>query len=463
MVRFARTYWGGFLLAAGCVLVASVFRLTIQTVGHVHYLPMLAAVMATALVAQRPATFTAIVLSVIADMLILPRQGIANAVVHAALFVAVALVMAEVCHRLASRSALLDSILASVPVVTLNGEGRILRITPAAADLLGVTPDEALSRPFSTFAADFDTTALAAVMDGAPLSLPATGSWLARRPDGEIVPMTIHASLLSPSVDPERMVLSLGDQRQTTAANERMRDLMNQLSKSWRLNSMGEMAATLAHELNQPLTAATVYLHAGQTDIARAGPLGDSAGRALDLAKTQLIRAGDIIRRMREFVSTGARELTDQRVSSMIEDLRPLFDLIRMDTGVVIRVDVRDVGDHVLADRIQFQQAINNLVRNAVDAVADRDLGLVRITGRSLGNQGYEIVVEDDGPGIPEDQMDRIFQPMTTTKASGMGLGLSVTRSIIESHDAVLTVGRSPLGGAAFSFCLSPVLELEAA
>jgi len=463
MVRFARTYWGGFLLAVGCVLVGSAFRLTIQTVGHVHYLPMLAAVMATALVAQRPATFTAIVLSVIADMLILPRQGIANAVVHAALFVAVALVMAEVCHRLASRSALLDSILASVPVVTLNGEGRILRITPAAADLLGVTPEEALSRPFSTFATDFDTTALAAVIEGAPLSLPATGSWLARRPDGEIVPMTIHASLLSPSVDPERMVLSLGDQRQTTAANERMRDLMNQLSKSWRLNSMGEMAATLAHELNQPLTAATVYLHAGQTDIARAGPLGDSAGRALDLAKTQLIRAGDIIRRMREFVSTGARELTDQRVSSMIEDLRPLFDLIRMDTGVVIRVDVRDVGDHVLADRIQFQQAINNLVRNAVDAVAGRELGLVRITGRSLGNQGYEIIVEDDGPGIPEDQMDRIFQPMTTTKASGMGLGLSVTRSIIESHDSVLTVGRSPLGGAAFSFCLSPVLELEAA
>ena len=463
MVRFARTYWGGFLLAAGCVLVGSAFRLTIQTVGHVHYLPMLAAVMATALVAQRPATFTAIVLSVIADMLILPRQGIANAVVHAALFVAVALVMAEVCHRLASRSALLDSILASVPVVTLNGEGRILRITPAAADLLGVTPEEALSRPFSTFATDFDTTALAAVIEGAPLSLPATGSWLARRPDGEIVPMTIHASLLSPSVDPERMVLSLGDQRQTTAANERMRDLMNQLSKSWRLNSMGEMAATLAHELNQPLTAATVYLHAGQTDIARAGPLGDSAGRALDLAKTQLIRAGDIIRRMREFVSTGARELTDQRVSSMIEDLRPLFDLIRMDTGVLIRVDVRDVGDHVLADRIQFQQAINNLVRNAVDAVAGRELGLVRITGRSLGNQGYEIIVEDDGPGIPEDQMDRIFQPMTTTKASGMGLGLSVTRSIIESHDSVLTVGRSPLGGAAFSFCLSPVLELEAA
>lgn len=454
---------GGFLLAAGCVLVASVFRLTLQTVGHIHYLPMLAAVMATALVAHRPATIAAIGLSIIADLIILPRQDVMDVVVHAALFFAVAFVMAEVCQRLNSRSALLDSILASVPVVTLNGEGRIVRITPAAADLLGVTPADVLARPFSTFVSDFDATALAAVIHGVPLSLPATGSWLARRPDGEVVPLTIHARLLAQSVNPERMVLSLGDQRQTTAANERMRDLMSQLSKSWRLNSMGEMAATLAHELNQPLTAATVYLHAGQTDIARAGPLGDSAGRALDLAKTQLIRAGDIIRRMRQFVSTGARELTDQRVSSMIEDLRPLFDLIRMDTGVVIRVDVRDVGDHVLADRIQFQQAINNLVRNAVDAVSGRELGLVRITGRSLGNQGYEIVVEDDGPGIPEDQMDRIFQPMTTTKASGMGLGLSVTRSIIESHDAVLTVGRSPLGGAAFSFRLSPVSELEAA
>jgi two-component system, LuxR family, sensor kinase FixL len=426
-------------------------------------MPLLGAVMATTLLANRPATFLAIGLAVVTDLFMTTRSSVMALAADTILFVVVASVMAEVCHRLTSRTALLHSILTSVPVVTLDGEGRILRITAPAADLIGVAPEDALARPFSLFAPDFDKATLSVVTSGGVLTLPAPGYWLVRRPDGEMIPLTIHASLLSRSVDPERVVLSLGDQRQALAAHDRMRDLMDQLSRRWRLNSMGEMAATLAHELNQPLTAATVYLHAGQTDIARAGPIGDSAGRALDLAKTQLLRAGDIIRRMRELIATGAPEMAEERVSSMIEDLRPLFDLIHQDTGVTISIDVQSFEDHVLADRIQVQQAIANLVRNAVDAVTGRDSGLVRLAGHSLPDMGYEILVEDNGPGIPEDQMDRILQPMMTTKAGGMGLGLSVTRSIVESHDAILVVGRSSLGGAAFSFRLSPVSELEVA
>jgi two-component system sensor kinase FixL len=166
---------------------------------------------------------------------------------------------------------------------------------------------------------------------------------------------------------------------------------------------------------------------------------------------------------MRELIATGASQLTEERVSSMVDDLRPLFDLIRQETGIAVRIDVDTTGDRVLADRIQFQQAITNLVRNAVDAVGDHPGAVVSLTGRSLADEGYEIRIEDNGPGIAEDQMDRIFQPMMTTKAGGMGLGLSVTRSIIESHDAALAVGRSALGGAAFSFRLTPVTELEAA
>lgn len=451
------------LLSCFCVSIASLIKLALEDVEHVHYMPLLAAVMATALLGNRPATLAAIMLSVAADLITTTRANLVDACVNTILFVVIAGVAAEVCHRLTSRTALLHSILASVPVVTLDGEGHILRITAPAADLLGVAPKDAVNRAFSIFAPDFSERTLAAVTNGEALAAPSAGYWLARRPDGEIVPLTIHASRLAPSVDPERVVLSLADQRQALAVNDRMRDLMSQLSRSWRLNSLGEMAATLAHELNQPLTAATVYLHAGQTDIARAGPIGDSAGRALDLAKTQLLRAGDIIRRMRELIATGGPQLTEERVSSMIDDLSPLFDLIRQDTGVVIQIDVQEAGDRVLADRIQFQQAIANLVRNAVDAVCGRAQGIVSVTGRSLSHQGYEVSVEDNGPGIAEDQMDRIFQPMMTTKAGGMGLGLSVTRSIVESHDAVLTVGRSPLGGAAFSFCLSPVSELEAA
>lgn len=460
--RPSRALWNGVLLACACVLFASLVRYFLRGIEHVHYMPLLAAVMATALMASRTATVLAILLSIAADLIMTPRFGLTEAAANIALFTVIGLVMAEICQRLASRSALLHSIMTAVPVVTLDQEGRILRITTAAADLLGVAPEAALGRGFSLFIAEFDQAVLAGVLAGDPLPLPAPGYWLARHPDGESVPITIHASPLSHG-DREWIVLSLGDQRPTRAVQDRIRDLMSQLSRTWRLNSMGEMAAILAHELNQPLTAATVYLHAGQTDIARAGPIGDSAGRTLDLAKTQLLRAGDIIRRMRELIATGAPELSAERVSAMIDDLRPMFDLIRQDTGVLIVVDVQTARDHVLADRVQFQQAITNLIRNAVDAVGGRDNGLVRLIGRSRADGGYDILVEDDGPGIPDDQMDRIFQPMMTTKTGGMGLGLSVTRSIVESHDATLIVGRSPLGGAAFSFSLSPISELEVA
>ena len=255
----------------------------------------------------------------------------------------------------------------------------------------------------------------------------------------------------------------LSDQRQSEVARDRVRDIQAQLNQVWRLNSMGQMAATLAHELNQPLTAATVYLHAGQADLARSGPLGDSAGRSLELAKAQLLRAGHIIRRMRDLISSGSRAFAEERVASMIDDLAPVFSLISRDTDVPIRIDIHDQDDAVLADRIQVQQAVTNLVRNGVDAVSDRRDGIISLVGRSLGPEGYEIIVEDNGPGIAETDLDRIFQPLTTTKAGGMGLGLSVTRSIVESHGSQLVVGRSPLGGAAFSFRLSRFTEAEAA
>lgn len=472
----ARTWWGGALFGVAAVLIAVGLRTALQTIGQFYYLPMMAAVMATALFAHRLATVVVITLSVAASLLLMHRQNSVDALANAALFVLVAVFMAEVCHRLTAalsqsralssalskRGSLLDTLLTSAPILTLDKQGRIHRVTPAAAELMGVGPADLVDRPLADLMPDFDMEALNAATDGGALPLPSAGYWSIQTPAGEVVPLTLHANILPEDVAPEHVVLSLGDQRQALATRERTRDLTNQLSSVWRLNSMGEMAATLAHELNQPLTAATVYLHAGRTDITRAGPIGDSAGRAIDLAKTQLLRAGDIIRRMRELIATGAQSFANERMSSMVDDLSPIFDLIGRDTGVTIRIDVQSDGDQVQADRIQFQQAIANLVRNAVDAVSGQDDAVVTITGRHT-NQGYEIRVEDNGPGIPDDQMDHIFQPMTTTKTGGMGLGLSVTRSIVESHNATLVVGRSPLGGAAFSFRLSHATELEAA
>ena len=449
-------------------------RALLQNFGQFYYLPMVPAVMITALLANRLAALLAIALSIVMNLLLVKRESAVDAAVNALVFAIVAGLIAEVCRRLIvaartsrslsrdlfTREALLDTILTSVPVLTLDDQGRVVRITPTAAELLGVAPTQARGLPFTAFAPAFD---MGAVVASRAETNGKAQHLTALTPDGAAVALAVHAHVLPADVAPEHLVLSLADQSQFEAARQRERDLAGQLSNVWRLNSMGEMAATLAHELNQPLTAATVYLHAGQKDIARAGPLGDSAARTIDLAKTQLLRAGDIIRRMRELISTGAHTFTDERVSSMMEDLAPVFALTRRDTDVTIRVDVHDADDRVLADRIQVQQAVTNLVRNAVDAVNGQAEPLVCIAGRSKGPLGYEIAVEDNGPGIPDDQIDRVFQPMTTTKIGGMGLGLSVTRSIVESHGGALVVGRSPLGGALFSFCLPRITELESA
>lgn len=263
-------------------------------------------------------------------------------------------------------------------------------------------------------------------------------------------------------------MLSLADQTQADAAKDQSHAFSLQLQQMWRLNSLGEMAATLAHELNQPLTAATVYLHAGQKELSQAGPQGEDAARTLEMAKSQLLRAGEIIRRTREMISSGSRSLSQERVSSLVADLIPALELVSRDADVPIHIDVQDMNDEVLVDRIQVQQAISNLARNAVDAAAacrgrPQRKGKVRITGRAHAHGGYELIVEDNGPGIPDEQMDRIFEPMMTTKSTGMGLGLPVTRSIIESHGGQITVGRSSSGGASFSFRLPPSTEFEAA
>ena len=193
----------------------------------------------------------------------------------------------------------------------------------------------------------------------------------------------------------------------------------------------------------------------------KAGALGDSALRTVELAKGQLLRAGKIIRRMRELLSLEARKLDSERASSMVEDLGPILTMIGSSKGVAIRLDVAPGEDQVQAERIQFQQAMVNLTRNAVEAVGDLAAPEVVIVGRPVSDTHYRISVEDNGPGIPDDQIERIFQPLTTTKSGGMGLGLSVTRTIVESHGGRLQVSRSALGGAAFSFTLNRETSVE--
>lgn len=469
--RLTRTWWGGALLAAGLVAVALGLRLILDDVVLTHYLLMAPAVIVTALLAGRSSVLVAIVLSVAADALLARRASMLELVVTALLFAGLTLAIAEIGRRLieavrhsnglardlARREALLDAILASAPVVALNDQQKISRISQAATALLGVTSEAVVGRPFTDLVPAFDLTQARA---------PATtgsGLWMGHGPDGSRIPLTIQvADLPHP---PYRTVLTLADQRRAEVFHEQAQLFQGRLATASRLKFMGEMAASLAHEINQPLTAATVYLHAGQAEIARAGLMGDSVRTTLDMAKAQLLRAGEILRRVRERIDAGGQALKAEPAASILNDLSPLFGLIAHDTGVSIRIEAADPDVDVIADRLHVQQAVANLVRNAVDAAMGGDAAEVLITGRGVDDGDYEIRVEDTGPGIPEDQVDFLFQPMKkTTKTGGMGLGLSVTRSIVEAHDGVLAIDRSAtLGGAAFSFRLTSARKLEAA
>ena len=461
--RFHRG-WRGYLLAIAAVLACLAFRAVLDIFGQFYYLPMVPAVVVTAMLTSRVPTAVAITLTILGDIYLVEREGLTDSLANAGLFATVGWVVAEICwaqrrmHRrsmeltrtLAGRNAVLDTVLATVPVVILGREGQIRRLTPAAANLFGIDSVTTAGRPFGDLVHGFDLQRLDGKASNGPLEAP-TGHWIGRRPDGRPLILSLQMGVMPEASEDDYAAVCVTDLTEAEMATERARDLDIQLNHVWRLNSLGEMAATLAHELNQPLSAATTYMQASQRDIERAGLIGQSAARTLELAKGQILRAGSIIRRMRDMLTTGASTMGSERISSMIEELGPAFALISRDRGVEIRNDINSSDDIVRAERIQFQQALINLVRNAADAVTGQAQSVVVIRGQSIGKEGYRVTVEDSGPGISGDDIENIFRPMTTTKSTGMGLGLSVTRKIVETHGGVLTVGRSALGGAAFT------------
>lgn len=472
LLTMLRWRGAGFAVAVGAVSVAILVRSALELVGQFYYLPMVPAVVAAAAVGGRWATALAIALSIGANLLLVDRESALDAAVNAALFVLVTWLIAELCwslrayrqragelsHRLAHREEMLETILASMPVVVLDRAGRVRFLTPFACTLLGVSEEDLIGRPLGSIVDDFDLADFHAGREA--LAGENDRVWTCRRPAGT-VPLSIQAGFLPGDHANSHAVLCLADLTQAHLADERARDLNTQLNRVWRLNSLGEMAASLAHELNQPLTAAATYLEASQIDLKKAGILGESAARPIDLAKNQLLRAGAIIRRMRELLAHESRSLAVVRVSSMVADLKGVFGMIERDGPVRIEIRLDGANDTVRAERIQFQQAMLNLVRNAAEAVAGRPDARVVIIGRAVSDEHYEVRVEDNGAGIPAKALETIFRPLMSTKSGGMGLGLSVTRTIVESHGGVLAVEASPHGGAAFSFNLLREQELE--
>jgi two-component system sensor kinase FixL len=249
-------------------------------------------------------------------------------------------------------------------------------------------------------------------------------------------------------------------ERQQTEA--RLQELQSELVHISRLTAMGEMASTLAHELNQPLSAIANYLKGSRRLLDdnsddRSVMLRD----AVDKAGDQAIRAGQIIRRLRDFVARGESEPRVESVKKLVEEASALALVGAKDQGVRVRFQFDPTIDLVLADKVQVQQVLLNLIRNAIDAMQDskkRDL-LISTTPAEDGM--IAISVTDTGAGIAPEMASQLFQPFVTTKAQGMGVGLSISRTIVESHGGQINCEPNPGGGTIFRFTLRVVSDKE--
>ena len=229
---------------------------------------------------------------------------------------------------------------------------------------------------------------------------------------------------------------------------------LQELAHVLRLSSMGEMASGMAHELNQPLTALVSYCGTASALVSEIPSPPPQLINVLERANEQAHRAGNIIKHLRELVSKETANKEPVDLDQLICDVVMLLkgDVQNSETKVELHLDGR--RRKVMADRIQIEQVLINLVRNSMEAIeqADKTAGLVVIQSRVLANNAIEVTVTDNGTGIDATMLDVVFDPFQTNKATGMGIGLSISRTIIETHGGKLWVDKEPRTGARFGF-----------
>jgi len=281
------------------------------------------------------------------------------------------------------------------------------------------------------------------------------------RRDGSTFPMELSVGEMRSS-NQRYFTGFIRDLTERQKTESRLQELQSELVHISRLTAMGEMASTLAHELNQPLSAIANYLKGSRRLLEshqdeRAAMVRD----AIDKAADQALRAGEIIRRLRDFVARGESERRVESVQKLIEEASALALVGAKDRGIRVRFVLDPTIDLVLADRVQVQQVLLNLMRNAIEAMEASPNREMVISAMPAADDMVAIGVADTGHGIAPDVSAQLFQPFFTTKRHGMGVGLSISRTIVEAHGGQIGVEPNPVGGTVFRFTLRAVTKEE--
>lgn len=360
----------------------------------------------------------------------------------------------------------LRSILATVPdaMVVIDEDGMILSFSAAAEKIFGYAESEVLGKNVNLLMPSPDRER----HDGYLRHYRKTGERKiigigrltnARHRDGNAFP--IELSIGEAWVGDRRIFTGfIRDLTERQRVDLRLQDLQSELAHVRRVSEMSTLAASLAHELNQPLTAIANYCETAR--IVLDGLANDEVTQKLDsileTTTAQVLRAGEIVRRLRDFMSRGRTTYQSENLMRLITEANALALVGTREHAIDVEIDLdANAPLMVMADRIQIQQVLVNLIRNAVDAMIGSPRRQLRITTRRQDDLVI-ISIADTGAGLDPEVAERMFQPFITSKQSGMGVGLSICRTIVEAHRGSIWFESPAEGGTVFHFTL-PVAD----
>lgn len=383
----------------------------------------------------------------------------------------------DITDRLAVESALrrnrtlLQSMIATSPdaIITIDEQATIESFNAAAEEMFGYTAGDVIGKNVKIlmpepYHAEHDGYVRRYEETGEKRIIGIGREVVGRRKDGSTFPIELAVG-----------EVELGEQRRFTgfirditkrreaeeqlrASLQRIQEIQAEFTHVSRLSAMGEMAATLAHELNQPLTAVMNYVQAGRRVMKSDRPdTQEKIEDVLSKASAQAHRAGEIIRRLRSFVARGETEKMPDDINEVVADACDLALVGARTEGVDFSTQFDDGLLPVMIDRVQVQQVVVNLLRNSIDALEGQSDGAIQVTTKQDGNS-VRVAVADNGPGLDKEIADKLFQSFNTSKPDGMGIGLSVSRSIVEDHGGRIDAMPRPEGGVEFWFTL-PMVE----
>ncbi len=373
---------------------------------------------------------------------------------------------AAIREAMEAREQHLNSILATVPdaMIVIDERGRISSFSAAAERLFGYEESELLGANVSCLMPTPDRERHDAYLEhycttGEKRIIGIGRVVTGQRRDGTTFPLEL--SVGEAGKDGERIFTGfIRDLTEKERDELKLKELQAELVHVSRLSAMGTMASTLAHELNQPLTAVANYLEESRDMLEEAADENAIIMRdALAEAANETFRAGDIVRRLREFVAKGEVDKRVEQLPGLIEDAGRLALTGARENGVRALFNLDPLATPVLVDRVQIQQVLLNLMRNAVEATAQSQVRDLTV-GTRLRPDGYvEVTVHDTGPGIAPDIRPRLFEAFVSGKQEGMGLGLSICRTIVEAHGGRIWAEHPDTGGSRFHFTLMHAAE----